>query len=252
MKTWLICIDDTDDICTKGTGEIAEEIATKLAAASAENTGLRSTRYVTRHQLLVHPDIPYTSHNSAMCFQIDSSLDFFQIKDICVTHLKQESATIADPGLAILDLEAEFDIRKLIEFGQQTKIEVKTKQQAYELAKAQGVDLTEHGGTGQGVIGAIAGIGLRLSGQDGRVKGHIKLGQKTDGSDELLMSVEQFIAQTGLQAVITTEGEILAPHDQLTLKGKIKAVYIQFQFALLVSNESGCWCNATKQQLKSY
>lgn len=252
MKTWLICIDDTDDICTKGTGEIAEEIATKLAAASAKNMNSSIARLVTRHQLLVHPDIPYTSHNSAMCFQIHSSLDFVKIKDICITHLKQESATIADPGLAILDLEAEFDIRKLIEFGQQTKLEVKTKEQAYKLADAQGVDLTEHGGTGQGVIGAIAGIGLRLSGQDGRVKGHIQLGLQTDGSDELQMSVEQFIAQTGLQAVISTEGVMLAADEQLTLKGKIKAVYIQFQFALLVSEERGCWCNATKQQLKSY
>ena len=251
MKSWLVCIDDTDDICTKGTGEIAEEIAVKLAA-SAENKNSSTTRLVTRHQLYVHPDIPYTSHNSSMCFQIDTPLDFVRIKDICVTHLKQESASVADPGLAILDLESDFTIKKLIEFGQSAKTEVKTKEQAYELAKAQGVDLTEHGGTGQGVIGAIAGIGLRLSGQDGRVKGHISLGQDTNGEETSQMSVAQFIALTGLQAVISTDDEILALDAQLTLKGKIKAVYTQFQFALLVNGDSGYWCNATKQQLKSY
>ena len=35
------------------------------------------------------------------------------------------------------------------------------------------LSLSEHGGTGDGVIGALAGVGLRLSGSDGRIKGKI-------------------------------------------------------------------------------
>lgn len=252
MKAWLICIDDTDDIGTKGTGEIAEEIAAKLTLAQGEANDGSCPRFVTRHQLFVHPDIPYTSHNSAMCFRVETALSFDEIKAICVAHLKQESAAASDPGLAILDLDSDCDIKRLIAFGQQAKVEVKTKAQAYALAAELAIDLSEHGGTGQGVIGALAGLGLRLSGQDGRVKGQFKLAEQQSESDEVLLSVAQVLTRTGLQAVISLDGEKLADDQLLTLRGKIKAVYIQHQFALLVSQEDGCWLNATKQQLKPY
>ncbi|ABZ74736.1 conserved hypothetical protein [Shewanella halifaxensis HAW-EB4] len=253
MKAWLICIDDTDDIGTKGTGEIAEEIAAKLAPPPlTADDKIPVTRLVTRHQLFVHPDIPYTSHNSAMCFQIETELSFDEIKAICIAHLKQESAAASDPGLAILDLASSYDIEQLIAFGQQSKVEVKTKDQAYTLAEVLGIDLSEHGGTGQGIIGALAGLGLRLSGQDGRVKGQLKLGQTSDGSGEVQMSVAEVLAATGLQAVISVDGEKLAGDQVLTLKGKIKAVLTQYQFALLVCGDSGRWLNATKQELKPY
>ena len=252
MKAWLICIDDTDDIGTKGTGEIAEEIAAKLVPAIeiSEQPSVRSL--VTRHQLYVHPDIPYTSHNSAMCFEVETTLSFDEIKAICIGHLKQESAAASDPGLAILDLDSDCDIQRLIAFGQQSKVEVKTKSQAYELAKQLAIDLSEHGGTGQGVIGALAGLGLRLSGQDGRVKGQFKLAGLQSESDEVQLSVAEVLAQTGLQAVLSVDGERLADNQLLTLTGKIKAVYSQSLFALLVSQSNGTWRNATKQQLKPY
>ncbi|MCK8045115.1 DNA-binding protein [Shewanella sp. 1CM18E] len=252
MKAWLICIDDTDDIGTKGTGEIAEEIAAKLAPLVPQDARPAITRFVTRHQLFVHPDIPYTSHNSAMCFQVETDFDFAELKAICIAHLKQESAAAADPGLAILDLESDYNIGQLIAFGKQSKVEVKTKEQAYQLAAELGVDLSEHGGTGQGIIGSLAGLGLRLSGQDGRVKGQLSLGEDHDESAVVQLSVAQMLKQTGLQAAITTTGEILNHDTQINLTGQIKAVYTQHQFALLVSNESGEWRNATKQQLKPY
>ncbi|MGL5390259.1 MAG: DNA-binding protein, partial [Shewanella sp.] len=177
MNHWLICIDDTDDIGTKGTGEIAEEIAHKLA----EMSGGRAS-FVTRHQLLVHPDIPYTSHNSAMCFALRSPLGLADIEQYCAQHVRAEAAAAADPGIAILDM-AFLDIASpddgaaLIAFGRLAKTAVLTKAAAYELAARLNISLTEHGGTGQGVIGALAGLGLRLMGSDGRVKGQIHLGQ---------------------------------------------------------------------------
>ena len=59
----LVCIDDTDNIESRGTGELASMLADDL-----ENNGWGLCRPVTRHQMLIHPDIPYTSHNSSMCF----------------------------------------------------------------------------------------------------------------------------------------------------------------------------------------
>ena len=37
------------------------------------------------------------------------------------------------------------------------------------------IHLSEHGGKGIGVIGALAGVGLRMSGNDGRFRGKIEI-----------------------------------------------------------------------------
>ncbi|PKG72862.1 DNA-binding protein [Shewanella sp. Choline-02u-19] len=251
MKSWLICIDDTDDIATKGTGEIAEEIANLLAQAHLQTKASSDKCWVTRHQLFVHPDIPYTSHNSAMCFRVETHLSVETIKQICVTHLLSESAAAADPGLAILDMTSMYDINALIAFGQSAKVAVKTKQQAYELAAELGIDLTEHGGTGQGVIGALAGLGLRLSGQDGRVKGQLDLGNYAAGVASEF-SVADILSMSSLQAVLSDNGDILAIDERVLLNGKVKAVYRQHMFALLVSQHENGWVNASKQTLKAY
>lgn len=242
-KPWLICIDDTDDIGTKGTGEIAEEIAGLLS-----DDAQQAIPMVTRHQLFVHPDIPYTSHNSAMCFKLDSSKSFDEIKSIAVAHLLEQSAEASDPGLAILDLTADYHQQALIEFGREAKSEVKTKQQAYLLAERLGISLTEHGGTGQGVIGALAGLGLRMYGMDGRVKGQIQF----ENLGVSPLTVEAFLRQTGLEGVVSTCGKQLDSDESLVLTGKVKAIYWDHKFSLLVYNREGCWCNALKQHLKGY
>ena len=246
LKSWLVCIDDTDDIGTKGTGEIAQELAVLLSP----DQRLSRCSFVTRHQLFVHPDIPYTSHNSAMCFQIRSLLSENAIIDIAKAHLTRESAPAADPGFALLDLQADIDHQRLIDFGLQAKREVKNKSQAYELAQSLGVHLSEHGGTGQGVIGAIAGLGLRLQGNDGRIKGQFKLRGLDQGG--VYLSVADVVEQTGVDRVLTDAGESLCIKTPLLLSGKVKAVYRDHQVSLLVYQQDGVWRNALKQHLKHY
>lgn len=245
LKSWLVCIDDTDDIGTKGTGEIAQELAVLLSPDQL----LSRCSFVTRHQLFVHPDIPYTSHNSAMCFQVRSVLSEEEIVDIAKAHLTKESAPAADPGFALLDLQADIEHQQLIDFGLQAKKEVKNKQQAYGLAQRLGFHLSEHGGTGQGVIGAVAGLGLRLQGNDGRIKGQFKLKGLDQGVN---LSVADVVEQTGVDRVLADTGESLCISTTLLLSGKVKAVYRDHQVSLLVYQQDGVWRNALKQHLKRY
>ncbi|HEY4939067.1 MAG TPA: hypothetical protein VIJ69_08545 [Actinomycetota bacterium] len=58
----LIGIDDTDNLDSKGTGNLAQRL---LAALEAEEFGQGIG--ATRHRLLVDPQIAYTSHNSSAC-----------------------------------------------------------------------------------------------------------------------------------------------------------------------------------------
>ena len=84
----LICIDDTDNIESRGTGEIAE-----LLADGITRNGWGGCGQVTRHQLFLHPDIPYTSHTSSMCFPAEVEPDLMdRIISYCCQSLAAESA----------------------------------------------------------------------------------------------------------------------------------------------------------------
>lgn len=54
---YLIGIDDTDNLESRGTGFRARQLLQRLAEA-----GFARPLGITRHQLYVHSDIPYTSH----------------------------------------------------------------------------------------------------------------------------------------------------------------------------------------------
>ena len=184
MQQVVVCIDDTDDVTkSTSTGKVAGTIADACASL-----GGRIRLGTTRHQLLLSPDVPYTSHNSSMCFEAE-------LPDGCVEEFRRMAAELlvegsvpaADPGLCVAvlpqdggihgeDGETAGQIAELIAFGKRAKVEYCSKESAYALAASiPWVHLSEHGGSGQGIVGALAGVGLRLSGNDGRFRGAFDL-----------------------------------------------------------------------------
>ncbi|WP_035384943.1 DNA-binding protein [Ferrimonas futtsuensis] len=240
--TLYLCIDDTDQIGTKGTGELAEELATRI-----QQLGLGECSAVTRHQLYVHESIPYTSHNSAMCFSISQPGPLAAIRELAIDHLNRESAAGSDPGLCLFQGEDGACRRALVDFGCRAKREVLTKEQAYEMAERCGALLSEHGGTGDGIIGALAGLGLRLGGSDGRFKGQFE----APGEGERF-TVAQLLRETSLDQVLSLSHEPLSPTEQVNLEGKLKAVLLNHRMTLLVSRDDQRWVNAQKRHLHSY
>ncbi len=89
---------------------------------------------------------------------------------------RRESAPGSDPGLCVAAPALLTEAERLIAFGQAAKQQVLSKEAAYLLGDELGVHLSEHGGSGQGVVGALAGAGLRLGGNDGRLKGKLQVG----------------------------------------------------------------------------
>jgi hypothetical protein len=241
----LVAIDDTDNLESVGTGELAAVLSTSLAERGWGKGG-----FVTRHQMLVHPDIPYTSHNSAMCFPAEINRD-----DIgaFIAHaeafLREESATGSDPGLCVTEIGRLSAPEELIAFGKSAKRVVLEKKNAYDLAGRLGVHLSEHGGTGQGVIGALAAVGLRMTGNDGRFKGHFKI-DATDG----VVTPTEIKKQTHVEAVKTIDGAVLEDHEKIRLGKKVKAVLMDGKATLLVTKIDGDikWETCPKQQLKRF
>jgi len=164
----LVGIDDTDNLESKGTGNLAQRLVEALREA-----GLGSASGVTRHQLLVDPRIPYTSHNSSACIAWDGDpgVNAEAIAHVAGLFLESASAPGSDPGLAIAPAASWSDPRcqhELADWGHRAKRDVLDRSEAAARAAACAVSLSAHGGDGGGVIGALAAVGLHLGGDDGR------------------------------------------------------------------------------------
>jgi hypothetical protein len=155
----FIGIDDTDNLESRGTGHVAREVASNLAADFA-------VLGVLRHQLLVDPRIRYTSHNSSKSVVLDGD-DTVDLAALCARVRQMMLADFqpgSDPGLCV----ARTVPASVVEFGQRAKREVLTQAEARGLAAAHGILLSGVGGDEGGVIGALAAVGLAASGEDGR------------------------------------------------------------------------------------
>ncbi len=246
----LVGIDDTDNLDSRGTGELAT-----IISKAVEDFGWGKCDPVTRHQLFLHPDIPYTSHNSSMCFTTDLDEQYLStLIDYAANFLATESAEGSDPGLCVACVDQIKDLELLLTFGQQAKNEVLTKENAYELAKKLGVHLSEHGGTGQGIIGALAGVGLRITGNDGRMKGKLKIITVNNQA-----SVRDIIAQTKIDLVRSLNGIALENDETVNINNDwVKVVLLDGKLVLPVSSTNmevvggTKWRLCTKQQLKDF
>jgi len=156
-----IAFDDTDTInCGRGTGKLARWFANELPDGCKQIM-------VVRQQLLHAPEVPMTSHNSALCCIIEAPNASYKQELITrgIAHIKNHFFEGSDPGFCVA-CETD-DLKPLIDFGLKcTRTKVK-QSEAFEAAK--NVHLTGHGGTNDGVIGAAAAVGLTYLGESGRI-----------------------------------------------------------------------------------
>lgn len=245
----LISIDDTDNLDSPGSGTAAENMARALQAK-----GLAECSDITRHQLFVHEDIPYTSGNSAMCFSALSHRDALEeIIRFGQDFLRHESAAGSDPGLCVVQNDCRLDKNALISFGRNAKQTIVDKQTAYNLARGLGVHLSEHGGTGGGIIGALAAIGLRLHGSDGRFRGWHHLGNAGEITTPAELCSHPFI-----DAVVADSGEQLQNDTPIIFaEDMVKTVLLNGLQAVPVTWISGngnqpAWKTLNKKAIKQF
>lgn len=202
----LIALDDTDMPGTPGTGRLARSIAAAIAVRFP-------IMGITRHQLLVDPAIPYTSHNSSAVISVEAGIEALgSLAGLARGLVLDGFAEGADPGLAAADAGAVPSA--VVAFGLDAKRRVLTQTQALALARNTGVLLEPLGGTGGGVIGALAGIGLAATGSDGRYLelGSIRaLGPEATVEGALAAGVAEVVTPDG-QAV--TAGRLVCDHGK--------------------------------------
>jgi len=233
MSTLFIGLDDTDTPTSTGTGHLAREIASTLAARFPL-TG------VTRHQLLFDPRVPMTAKNSANVVHLEVNLPLFdgagpsqemvQLADEVAELVRTRSHPGSDPGLCL----AMNPPPAVTEFGQRAKVALLAADEARTLADAHHLILRPLGGNGGGIIGALAAVGLAGAGNDGRFT---RVGNVRDLRE--MQPVDAILA-AGIASVQTPEGQVV--ESGLVATGnKLRPSLIGGQPVLLVQPVDGVW-----------
>jgi len=226
--TIYIGIDDTDTRESRGTGRLARAIAAELSRSCA-------VFGVTRHQLFLHPSIPYTSHNSAAVIHILDGENGVTAGDLFATAKELLLADFiegSDPGICLAtDRGIGLEVAR---FGFIAKREAVTQRQARTLARKAGILLEGLGGTEDGVIGALAGVCLAASGNDGRFV------QKGTTRSLHGTSTVAAILASGVDRVMTRDGVTLS-EGQVSLKKFPKPAFVGGEAILYVEGEEGVY-----------
>lgn len=241
---YYIGIDDTDNLESRGTGHRARQLGAMLQEA-----GIASLICITRHQLLVHKDIPYTSHNSSACLLMEcDEAKEAEITTFCRDFLLRESAPGSDAGLCIA---AETTINHGIEnWGKNAKKIVLNKPLAHELANLNNIFLEGLTGEKIGVIGALAAVGLRHEGNDGRVL-WLPMLRETEG----IFTAMELQNRLFVDRITNVEGSEIPAEDKIMADGWIRPVMRDKKITLIVEkttdHEEFKWQHVPKDYIKS-
>jgi hypothetical protein len=153
-------IDDTDTLETPGTNQLARVLAGGVADKFR-------CLLIVRHQLFFDPRVPYTSHNGSASILLEplGEPDMRGLTETLRQCMLERFNPGSDPGLCV----TEFVPPEVITFGQRCQGAIVSQAEARALAASQGIYLEGLGGTQDGVIGALAAVGLAATGHDGRV-----------------------------------------------------------------------------------
>ena len=235
---YLIGIDDTDNLESRGTGHRVRQMADWLA----ENQ-LAAPLGITRHQLLVDPQIPYTSHNSSACLAVETD-NAADVWAACREFLLRESAEGSDSGLCLAAWDSVNEC--VVSFAHRAKITVLTMLEAEQTALDNGIQLEGLTGTRGGIIGALSGVGLHHQGNDGRflwLPGLRELRGK--------LSASEICARGHIDCVRTLNGSVLHPKTVVDVGEWIRPVLRDGLATLYVEEQNHEWHIISKDHIKS-
>jgi len=233
---WLICIDDTDNEESIGTGKLARWLGAHLV----ERRLIEDAFSVTRHQLLVHPDIPYTSHNSSACIEASSEEESGVLLHAASDYLKQHWNEGANPGLCVVRADAVSSV--LVEIARAAKREVLRLDEFDDAIRGMGLAVWSSGETGQGRIGACSGAALRSTRNDGRF-----IGLRGIRDLKGRVTVREICAGSGVEEVRLEGSGALGGDVSIETRDWVRPSLINGRAVFVVREDSGQLVPANKR-----
>ena len=225
MVKYLVGIDDTDNHESRGTGYLVRTLGQRIM-----DEGLGITGGISRHQLLFDPRVPYTSHNSSACLEVETNQPE-GLWSYMVDYLTLSCAPGSDCGLCMVDASMVPD--SLISWGYRAKTDLVSQTMALELAKSEKIKLIGLTGTHDGIIGAMAAVGLRASGNDGRF---VLLKGTEIRTISGIKTLSELQCLVHLDSAITAEGEILNQNTAINLdQGWLRPIHKDGKIMLIIS-----------------
>jgi tRNA(Ile2) C34 agmatinyltransferase TiaS len=201
-------LDDTDTLDDPGTNQLARHIVRELAS-------MFNGRMILRHQLLEDPRVPCTKKNGCASILFEpvgwapprhsgnSTDKRWAMPPLLIEKLRDLilawSPAGSDPGFCVTSHVPQ----EVIDWGMRAKREIVTQQEARTIAAANHIHLEGLGGTEDGVIGALAAIGLMATKNDGRV---VYFGASNDDWYDVTgcLDVKQILAR-GVDEILTAD-----------------------------------------------
>lgn len=239
----IIGIDDTDNKRSRGTGFRARQLGQLLAGS-----GMAEVETISRHQLLVDKRIPYTSHNSSasvVCHLIPYLEDIIRF---CTKFLKRKSAWFSDAGLCVCPYDEIPE--EILNWGNRAKKEILTKEEALNLTDKNNIFLQGLTGKKIGVIGALAAVGLRKAGNDGRL-----LWMKNMRELNGVFTTEELFKSLKIDKIADITGMEIPGNSGIYMTDWSRPVHKNNEITLFVEevkdNEQYKWRVASKEFIKS-
>ena len=222
---FLIGLDDTDSAQTAGTGQLAKRLGLSL-----ESSGLGRLESVTRHQLYTSPQIARTTRNSSVCITFEAEISRGkEIEMACRTFLLREYSSGSNAGYAFtpwVQVSAE-----VFNWAHLVKHQKVTRAEAIAIARAAGIAVAGLCGSGDGVIGALAAVGLRYRGEDGRFLW-------LPGLDEAIgtLTYSNLMSLVPFDRIENLRGRAPRPNEKIRLDDDFQAILREGRCILLVED----------------
>lgn len=227
-------------------------VTASLLTKAIEDNGWGTASIPSRHRLYPHPGTGCKKHNTARSFSADikeENLDEFI--DYACNMIKANATPDSNSGLAVAVPEQMENTDELIEYAYKAKEEMVSKAEALELAKKPGLYLFELSGSGQGIIGALAGAGLNMTGNDGQFRGKLELSKE----EYYIATVKEIIEKTYVQQVKNMDLEIIGEDEYVRMGEKVKVVLLDNKYTLMVfptEIEYPKWQTSTTNMLRIF
>jgi hypothetical protein len=225
---YLLGIDDTDSSANNDTSVNTTHLALALGQ-KLESLNLAKLLNISCHQLFLHPSVPHTSNNTTCCLLLDCYPQMVrEIDMITRLTLRGESAASANPGYALAAWH-QFD-PEVVAWGKMAKNLTLMRMDALVLARRSGILIAGINGSGAGVIGALAAVGLRYDGNDGYIQWMPGLDRLTGIFNQLEMN--QFIR---FESIESEHHHHPALDDRILFSREVKPVIVNSRIVLMVS-----------------
>jgi hypothetical protein len=161
---YLLGIDDTDSPGSASTSDLALALGQHY-----ESLGLATLINLSCHALFDNPSFVGICNNRAVCLVLDAEPQHARDLELgCREFLRRESAPGANPGFALATW-TQFD-PEVVVWGKTARFTLLDRQDALAIGRHAGLSISGLAGSGCGVIGALAAVGLRFEGSDGWIE----------------------------------------------------------------------------------